>query len=233
MEDQIFPNSKQQILCYILRTTLLFPQSIQSQLKEYPPCSTKTPESLCEHSWQQGKMKDQGLHTAPPLQDTQVSDFTETDLTKNCEKESKIKVEEHINMEDIQWDVPDIFSKEEVKENETNILRGDRKMEDKIQITSNVFTTSDIKYLIRIDNEEFAFANDEKTALSIINSLAISEVKKLSGPNVKVFRQDLQNGKEIKICTQSLGVLMNGRVVRNILIDVIPVPRVFFELPKE
>lgn len=176
----------------------------------------------------------------------------EMEIQRNLEKESQQRLEYAAEMDD-KWErsygerfdlkieaVPEIFSKnEELKEKETNILKDNNKErnremeEDRIAITPNVFTTSSIKYLIRIDKEEFAFADDEKTALLIINSLAISEVKRLSGPGVKVFRQDLQDGKEVKICTQSLGLLVNGRVIRSTIIDVIPVPKVWFELQKE
>lgn len=99
-------------------------------------------------------------------------------------------------------------------------------------VTMDVFTTEEFLYLIREDKREFAFANDEKTAMAIINSLANAEVKKISNPTIKVFREDLKDGKEIKVRTQTLGILVNGRVCRHVTYDIIPVPRIFITLPE-
>lgn len=262
-------NSKQQILCYILKTTLLYPLQPQSPTKESPPSLKEHLEpQRCEHLCPRVKMQDQPLlHTDPPRQAMPVSVITETvpiekdfiyDVTVLEEpevideeflpvkielKEEKESQEIEEQMEDIidpptLEDVPEIFRDEGdkilVKEKEeTNILEIKKEAMDttgSIKITSDVFTVSVIKYLIRIDKEEFAFADDEKSALAIINSLANAEVKKLANPAVKVFRRDLHDGKEVQICTQTLGVVMNGRVSRNTVIDVIAVPKVFITM---
>lgn len=147
----------------------------------------------------------------------------------NLEKESKLKVEDMETSEPI----PEIFRQEEQTEkNQEIIIVDSSNMEtsnnDILPITSDVFSTPEVKYLIRIDKEEFSFADDEKSALAIINSLAIAEIKKLANPNTKVFRQDLHDGKEVRICTQALGYVVNGRITKNMVIDVVCVPRAIF-----
>jgi hypothetical protein len=284
-------NSKQQILCYILRLTPLYPPRLPSLIKESPLCSTEPMKSQqCELSCQQDKIQDLNLQpTDPLLQDTPVSDITETVPTENPfetfvpkarrdfdlpvfengDKEDfifevdnveevtdedfipEIKTElkeekesheiegamEDIDPTGIEEVIPDIFRDNGEEKGETNVLKVNKESLSMdttgcIKITPDVFTASIIKYLVRIDKQEFAFADDEKTALAIINSLANAEVKKLANPGVKVFRRDLNDGKEVQICTQSLGVLMNGRVSRNTVIDLIPVPKVFIILPE-
>lgn len=157
-------------------------------------------------------------------------------------------------VENIIENIPEIFREENVLEKQNMEDEGRivfenpesevaKKMEDAtpvttpattgcVKITSDVYTASIIKYLIRIDKEEFAFADDEKSALAIINSLANDEVKKLTNDSVRVFRRDLQDGKEVQVCTQAIGILMNGRVIKHTIIDVIPVPKVFITLAK-
>ena len=157
-------------------------------------------------------------------------------------KEEKESREIEGAMEDIEEGsieevIPSIFRDNGKEKEEANVLRDDTKVLSLdttgcIKITPDVFTASIIKYLVRIDKQEFAFADDEKTAMAIINSLANSEVKKLTSPSVKVFRRDLNDGKEVHICTQALGVLVNGRVSKNMIIDLIAVPKVFIILPE-
>lgn len=276
--DHSYPSLKQQILCYILRTTLLYRQHPPCPIKEYPPCLKEhTEHPQCEALYQQDKTQDQLPHMDPLPQVMQVfatmeMDHTETPVPgfrrnsevsismpkpceeqdqepkfrrnsetqvlgfqRNSEKESELKVE-NVEMCD---PIPEIFREEESGEKEkTNILdvissptdMSETKVvaEDILPIAPNVFSTSEAKYLIRIDKEEFAYADDEKSALSIINSLAIAEIKKLANTTTKVFRQDLHDGKEVRICTQALGYLVNGRITKNTVIDLVCIPKVVF-----
>jgi hypothetical protein len=100
-------------------------------------------------------------------------------------------------------------------------------MEEKIQITSDVFTTSEINYLIKNDNQYFAFAEDDQTAKSILKSICEVEVKKLESSSTKVFQRVLDDGNEIQICTQSLGYLMNGGIKKKKVLRIIPVSKAF------
>lgn len=316
--ETISLNSKQQILSYILRTTLLCRRSLLSQIKEYPGSEisqlSKTPllekKKVSVNSSPKLKRQEDLLPTDPRQQDMPVLDITEQDRTNldfiivveqpnifderyvedfnvllgKSEKDSEEKIESDklestshsTAMEDIPglnktssdlpWpdfdalaesiaesiseniteNIPEIFREENVLEKQKMedegkiVFENPKEMEIEenttpaitgcVKITSDVYTASIIKYLIRIDKEEFAFADDEKSALAIINSLANDEVKKLTNDSVRVFRRDLQDGKEVQVCTQAIGILMNGRVTKHTIIDVIPVPKVFITL---
>lgn len=102
---------------------------------------------------------------------------------------------------------------------------------EKKGVTADVYTTNEYLFLVRVDAKEFAFANDEKCAIAIINSLANAEVKKLTAPGVRVSRTDVNDGKEARVYTQSLGLIANGRVCRHSTIDFISVPKVYITLP--
>jgi hypothetical protein len=97
--------------------------------------------------------------------------------------------------------------------------------DEKIKINSDVFTTSELKYLVRVDGKVFAFTDNEEDAVAIIASYATSEIKKLENPGVKVFSRELKDGKEVQIHTQNLGYVINGGLVKAHIIDMISVPR--------
>lgn len=104
---------------------------------------------------------------------------------------------------------------------------------DAIKITPNVWTCSELLYLIRIDGETFAFANDEETGLEIIKSVCTSEVKRWEKPSYRnVFQRVLDDGRHVEICTQSLGNLVNGPVKTREVLTLTAVPKgMYFKNP--
>jgi hypothetical protein len=91
-------------------------------------------------------------------------------------------------------------------------------------LTPEVQIESILRYLIRINGVEIALVDSEREAIAVIDSLGAYEAKKLESPSVRVFRQDLDNNKKIKISTQSLGILVNGSIIKKFSIDYVPVP---------
>lgn len=98
----------------------------------------------------------------------------------------------------------------------------------KEKITPEVFKTSETKFLVRQNGKVLHFADEEKAAISIINSIAKEEVKKLETSSTKVFSRNIGD-KEVAIYTQSIGILMNGSIVKAHIFDIIPVSRAIFE----
>ena len=94
-----------------------------------------------------------------------------------------------------------------------------------IKITNEVFIAPKLSYMIRINKEFFGWVSDEKIAIEIVKKLADSEIKKLTHPAVKVFRQDLKEGREVKLSTQAIGYLYNGRVMKAVVFDIVEVPQ--------
>lgn len=92
-----------------------------------------------------------------------------------------------------------------------------------ITITPEVYISHTHHFLIRIDQEIVGYCHDEKTAMTIVNSIASAEVKNNEKEHVKVFRRDLRNGKEIQICVQSLGNIWNGSVKKACVVDFVPI----------
>lgn len=104
---------------------------------------------------------------------------------------------------------------------------------DAIKITPNVWTCSDLVYLVQIDGEVFAFSDDEETGLEIIKSVCTSEVKRWEKPGYRnVFQRVLEDGKHVEICTQSIGNIVNGPVKTREVMTLTPVPKgVYFKVP--
>lgn len=92
-----------------------------------------------------------------------------------------------------------------------------------ISITHEVKISHAHHFLVRIDQTIVGYCEDEKTAMSIVNSIAATEVKNNEKDNIKVFRRDLRDGREVQICTQVLGSVWNGSVRKACVIDYIPI----------
>lgn len=101
---------------------------------------------------------------------------------------------------------------------------------NRIKITDKVYVTSEPKsYLVFLGGEVLAFSTDESSAMAIAESVAVSEIRKLENPAVRVFRQEKKNGKEIQIYTQALGYLAHGSPKRAVSVEVVPVPQAFIQ----
>jgi hypothetical protein len=93
-----------------------------------------------------------------------------------------------------------------------------------IPVTPQVSMTSLRNYLIRIDKEEFGLVQTLEDAILVVDSLATHEVRQQQQkPGVRVFRRDIDNGKSVSVYTQAQGLLVNGAMVKTMLVDVIPV----------
>ena len=101
-----------------------------------------------------------------------------------------------------------------------------------VSVTSEVFTVSDIKYVVRVNGEPCVFFDTELDAISSIRSIAINESQRYEGPKTKVFLRHGNN--EIDICTQTPGYLFAGQVKVEVKIDITPVARaIFVQRPSE
>ena len=96
-----------------------------------------------------------------------------------------------------------------------------------MKITPEVRMDNKYQYLIRIDEEEMAFADSPKEALLIVDSVAAAEQKRLEDEWTKVFRQDLDEGRKVVISTQSLGYIANGSIYKAVTIDFVTVGHAF------
>lgn len=100
---------------------------------------------------------------------------------------------------------------------------------DAVKITPNVFTCSDLKYLVQIDGQVVAFADDEETGIEIVKSLCTAEAKFFEKPGKReVFQRVLDGSRTIQICTRSLGYVMNGGVNQKEVITLTAVPRAMY-----
>ena len=100
---------------------------------------------------------------------------------------------------------------------------------DAIKITPNVFTCSDLKYLVEIDGQVVAFADDEETGIEIVKSLCTSEAKFFEKPGKReVFQRVLDGSRTIQICTRSLGYVMNGGINQKEVITLTAVPKAMY-----
>ena len=99
-------------------------------------------------------------------------------------------------------------------------------------ITDEVSTLLDCIHLIRINGAIIGFVNDESAAIPIINTLAETEIKRLQRPGLKILRQNFAEGKEVHICTQSLGTMWNGKLKKTVIIDMGSAPKLKYTGPQ-
>ena len=88
-----------------------------------------------------------------------------------------------------------------------------------------VFDEVNKQYLIRVDGEVLGLLPTEEAAIRAINSIALHEEKERQKPNVTVYRQNLNDGKEVVISTKTQGWIRNGPLTREMHIDMLAVPR--------
>ena len=95
---------------------------------------------------------------------------------------------------------------------------------DSIKITKDITLDAMFLYLIRIDRQEAVLAIDENDAKLIVNSIATREIENMQKElNVKIFRQDLDDGRKVIISKQYVGYLYNSRVHKAMIIETVPV----------
>ena len=91
--------------------------------------------------------------------------------------------------------------------------------------TPEVVIDRSLRYLIRKNGAEYAFVDDESTAVAVIDSIAASAVKAFQSECQKAVREDLDNGKRVCIRVQALGRVFNGNFHKVLTVDMVPVPR--------
>jgi hypothetical protein len=99
---------------------------------------------------------------------------------------------------------------------------------EKNDVTNEVFTTNEIKYLIKRNGVEYAFADELKIAISVVNSIANAEIKRLTTDKMHVFLRADRNDCRVQIYTQSIGIVLNGTVCKNTVYEIFPVKRIFY-----
>ena len=95
---------------------------------------------------------------------------------------------------------------------------------DKIKVTSEVESTSQIMYVIRIDEELLGYNCSLESCVSIIDSIAARETSRLSNEWTKILREDLKGGQKVVLLKQDIGRIYNGSPVPIMTIDVQKIP---------
>lgn len=82
------------------------------------------------------------------------------------------------------------------------------------------------KYIIICNDKILYYVDDEKMALDAINETVKSHVKRLEGPSLKVFSRILNEGKEIQIYNQYIGMFMNSSITKIATYNIVPVSKI-------
>ncbi len=97
------------------------------------------------------------------------------------------------------------------------------------QITPEVTIETDVRnWLLRVDGAELAFVDDYEDGVRAVDSLVVEKIalfEKENGPRYKVYRQNLEDGRVVKIYAQSIG-LWNGTPYCIKTVDLIPLKKV-------
>ena len=127
----------------------------------------------------------------------------------------------------IEPDIPNYHKEGELFFSQQSLLPQVRmeSSEKEITLTPEVFLSFTYNYLIRVDGEIVGYADDEKNAMMILNSMVSDKIKKYEKPSIMVSRKDLKEGKEVQIYSQSLGKLWNGTARKISTIDFVPVAK--------
>lgn len=96
-----------------------------------------------------------------------------------------------------------------------------------VKLTPEVATSNDIFYLVKINGEEGYFVDNEKEAILTVDSVANFEMKRNKLPGYRVFREDLNDGRRVKVFLQSIGTIYNGSPYKIVDIDITPVSQGF------
>ena len=79
--------------------------------------------------------------------------------------------------------------------------------------------------LIRIDGENVGFADSEESSISMIDSIAAREAKRMANAWTKILREDIKEGGKVILSKQDLGRVYNGNVLPVMEIDYVKIPR--------
>jgi hypothetical protein len=95
-----------------------------------------------------------------------------------------------------------------------------------VNIAKGVNVLPEHLYLVRNNGEVVGYVEDEAKGILIIGSLATLEMKKAERSSLKILKQEFNGGKEVHVCTQSLGRMWDGRLKKVAMIDIIPVAKI-------
>jgi len=96
--------------------------------------------------------------------------------------------------------------------------------------TSDLSLTPELKVydetwcLIRKDGEELFLVKGKKEAKLAVDSLAAARQNEATDEKTKVYREDLNDGKKVIISIQALGVLYDGKIEQDTILDFVCVP---------
>jgi len=104
-------------------------------------------------------------------------------------------------------------------------------------ITPEVTLESEARHwLLRVDGVEIAFVDDYEDAVRAVDSLVVAKVSQYEkdlGASVKVYRQNLEEGRVVKIYTQSIGYVYNGAPRCVNVVDLVPLKKVVEVVPRK
>jgi hypothetical protein len=77
-------------------------------------------------------------------------------------------------------------------------------------------------YIVRKNGDVVGYTDDEKIGIWAANQLASSELTEGMSGRIR-FRQNFNEGREIHICHRTQGRLWDGKLRKDIVIDVVPI----------
>ena len=103
-----------------------------------------------------------------------------------------------------------------------------------VKITNEIHASDEVLYLIFAANIIFWIKLIEQEAILSIDSICTSEVIRLSEATdgLKVFRQDINGGREVLISVQETGMLYNGALTKVLKMNFVPISRIIYSSPR-
>lgn len=81
-----------------------------------------------------------------------------------------------------------------------------------MKLTPEIETIEEYIYLIKVDGEELVFVQSDEEAIAAIDSIAAEEARRFSSDSVKITREDLKEGRHVKLYRQQLGYVYNSKI---------------------
>lgn len=85
------------------------------------------------------------------------------------------------------------------------------KEEGNMKLTPEIEILDEFVYLIKVDGAELSFVDTAEDAAIAIDSIAAEEARRFATDNIKVTREDLNEGYQSILYRQSLGYLYNSK----------------------
>ena len=81
-----------------------------------------------------------------------------------------------------------------------------------MKLTPEIEILDECVYLVKVDGVELSFVDTEEEAIAAIDSIAADEARRFSSEKVKITREDLEEGRRVKLYRQLMGVLYNSSI---------------------